>query len=104
MAKDFVKVARVDDLPPGKIESVEANGERIALCNVDGKYYAVRDECTHEQFPLSAGDLDDRRLTCALHGACFDVESGEVLALPATEAVKTYEVRVNGDRIEVAID
>lgn len=104
MASDFVRVCRTADVPPGSIKSVEANGTRIALCNVDGEFYAVRDECTHEQFPLSEGDLDDERLTCMLHGACFDVKTGEVLALPATDAVQTYEVRVQDDEIEVAVD
>ena len=104
MSKRFVKVATTDEVASGAIKSVEVDGERVALCNVDGEYYAVHDECTHEQFPLSAGDLDDRRLTCSLHGACFDVRSGEVLALPATDAVKTYEVKVEDGDVLVAVE
>ncbi len=84
--------------------AVEPEGERIVLCNVAGTYYAVYDECTHECFPLSAGVLSGKTLTCTLHGARFDVETGEVLALPAYEPLKTYEVQVEGEDILVALE
>ena len=64
----------------------------------------MHDECTHECFPLSAGELEGRVITCMLHGAQFDVGSGEVLALPAYESLRTYEVRVEGEDIFVALD
>lgn len=104
MGRRFIRVGGAGDVAPGETKSVEVDGERIVLCNLEGDLYAVRDECTHEQFPLSAGMLDEHRLTCGLHGACFDIRTGEVLALPAMESVQTYEVRVNGEDIEVALD
>lgn len=103
MPKRFVKVATTGEVPPGTIKSVDADGERIALCNVDGEFHAVQDECTHEYFPLSEGELDDNVLTCSLHGAQFDVETGEVLGLPADVPVKIYEVKVEGGDILVAV-
>ena len=104
MARRFVRVGAVKDVAPGEVKPVEVDGERIVLCNVDGDLYAVCDECTHEAFPLSAGMLDEHRLTCGLHGACFDIRTGEVLALPAMESIRTYDVRVSGEDIEVALD
>lgn len=100
----FTKVAKVDDLAPGELKAVEANGEQILLCNVDGEFYAVHDECTHERFPLSEGTLEGDAVVCPLHGARFSLKTGEVLALPAMEGVKTYEVRVEGDDVLVAMD
>ncbi len=97
-------MATTSEVPPGTIKAVEVEGERIALCNVDGEFRAVQDECTHEYFPLSEGQLDGDVLTCSLHGARFDVETGEVLGLPADEPVKIYQVRVEGEDILVAVD
>ncbi len=103
-SKRFVRVASRDDVPPGMVKSVDVDGESIALCNFDGTFYAVHDECTHECFPLSEGTLEGEVLECMLHGAQFDVRTGEVLSPPAYEAVKTYEVRLEGENILIAAD
>ncbi len=83
---------------------MEVEGEPVALLNLNGAFYAVHDECTHECFPLSEGNLHDGELVCLLHGARFDVRTGAVLGPPAYEPVKTYEVRIEGDDIMVAVD
>lgn len=102
--KRFVRVAGTEDVPVGTIKAVEVEGEPVALVNLDGTVFAVHDECTHERFPLSEGNLQGGELACLLHGARFDVRTGAVLGPPAYEPVKTYEVRVEGDDIMVAID
>lgn len=103
MQQRFVRVARQSEVAPGSMRSVTVAGVHVLICNVDGEYYAVHDQCTHELYPLSGGTLDGRRLTCMLHGACFDVTSGAVLSPPAYEAVKTYPVRLDGEDILIAI-
>ncbi|MBI4410289.1 MAG: non-heme iron oxygenase ferredoxin subunit [Gemmatimonadetes bacterium] len=102
VAGEFVRVASVEDVPPGRLLGVEVGGRRICLANVDGEVYAFQDNCTHRDFPLSAGELEGGALTCAWHGARFDVPSGRVLALPAIRPLKIYEVRVEGSDIYVA--
>ncbi len=102
--KRFVRVAATEDVPVGTIKAVEVEGEPVALLNLDGMFFAVHDECTHECFPLSEGNLQDGELVCLLHGARFDVRTGAVLGPPAYEPVKTYEVRVESGEIMVAID
>ena len=74
----FIKVAQKGDIPPGKCVSVEVNGQRVALFNVDGAYYAIGDTCTHRGGPLSEGDLDVKVVTCPWHGATF----GQVMVCP----------------------
>ncbi len=99
----YVKVATTSEVPPGGMKAVEANGERVLLCNVDGAFHAVHDECTHERFPLSEGSLEGGSVVCLLHGACFDVRTGEVQAPPALVPVKTYEVRVDGEDVLIPV-
>ena len=86
------------------MRGVRVEGHAILICNVEGSCYAVKDECTHERFPLSAGHLSGRSLTCTLHGACFDVGTGEVLAPPAFEDLETYEVMIDGEDVLVGLD
>ena len=88
-------------LAPGQALAVEVNGKRIALCNVDGAYYAIDDECPHRSALLSEGELTGKLITCPQHGAVFDVTTGDVLEGPAGEGVARYNVRVAGSAIEI---
>jgi 3-phenylpropionate/trans-cinnamate dioxygenase ferredoxin component len=99
----FVKVARQDELAPGQMKAVAVNGAQIALCNVDGIFYAIDDTCPHRSASLAEGDLIGKEITCPLHGAIFDVTTGEVLEGPAGEGVTCYAVRLAGDDIEVEV-
>lgn len=92
------------DVPPGTMKVADVDGVPLVLCNVDGEFYAVHDECTHETYPLSEGTLKGHSLTCMLHGACFDVRTGEVLALPAYDELETFEVKVDGEDVLVSLD
>ncbi len=100
----FVAIAKTSDIPPGAREIFEVDGIYIAVFNVDGAYYAIEDVCTHDDGPLVEGDLDEYTITCPRHGACFDIRTGAVLSMPAVIPVPTYDVRVEGDEIQVAIE
>ena len=99
---DFTKVLDAKDLPPGKATCVESGGEKVALFNVDGTIHAIADTCTHMGGPLSEGSVDGTLVTCPLHGATFDLATGEVTSPPAMSAVRRYVVRVEGDEIQIA--
>src|SRR5689334_10953687 len=99
----FVKVATTDEIPVGSAKLVEVDGEYIALFHVDGNFYATNDICTHEEASLSEGDLEGEVVECPHHGARFNVRTGAVLSLPATQPVQTYPVRVTADDVEVEV-
>ncbi|MDH3732336.1 MAG: non-heme iron oxygenase ferredoxin subunit [Gemmatimonadota bacterium] len=98
---DFVTVARFADVPENGLIGVVADDRPIVLVNREGTIYALEDRCSHEEFPLSSGDVASGEITCVLHGARFDIETGQPRALPAVMPVRTYEVRVEGDDIQV---
>lgn len=98
---DLVTVATEDELGPGEGMVVEADGEEIALFNVDGEFHAIGNTCTHMGGPLGDGQVTDDTVTCPWHGAKFDVTSGEVLGPPAGESVPEYEVTVEESEIKV---
>jgi 3-phenylpropionate/trans-cinnamate dioxygenase ferredoxin subunit len=97
----FVTVAKVREIPPGGVRIVRIDDVEVAVFHVDGAYYALEDVCTHDGGPLAEGPLDGHVVECPRHGARFDVRTGAVLALPATAPVPTYEVRIQGDDIQV---
>ncbi|MQF69160.1 non-heme iron oxygenase ferredoxin subunit [SAR202 cluster bacterium AD-804-J14_MRT_500m] len=102
MAEEFTKVAETQDLPPGSMKAVNVGAERVLLVNVDGSYFAVGDECTHAAGNLSDGDLDGDQVECPIHGAMFNVKTGEAVTPPADEALPCYRVKVDGSDIFVS--
>jgi 3-phenylpropionate/trans-cinnamate dioxygenase ferredoxin subunit len=97
----FVNVGTLADVPEGTVRVYEVGGREIALCNVDGKIYAIDNVCTHDEGSLDQGALDGCEVECPRHGARFDVRNGKVVEGPAVLPVDTFDVRVEGDRIEV---
>jgi 3-phenylpropionate/trans-cinnamate dioxygenase ferredoxin subunit len=101
---DFVKIAKTSDVAPGAVQVFEVDGTRIALCNVDGSFYAIADVCTHDGGPLDQGELEGDQIECPRHGALFDVKTGKALTLPAVVPVQTYPVQVEGDDVKVSVE
>ena len=91
---EWVRVCATTDLAPGE-HAVAWDGDTpIVVFNVDGMFYALEDRCSHEDFELSAGELQGAEITCALHGARFDVRSGEALCAPAYLPVEPFPVKI----------
>ena len=92
----FEPVARAAEVLEGAPLGVTApSGARLCLVRAGGAIHALADGCTHQEFPLSAGDVAaDGTIECPWHGARFDCRTGAVLRGPACDAVKVHEVRV----------
>ena len=100
---DWVRVATADDCAPGQLRSVMAGLQPIVLANVDGDLYALEDQCSHQELPLSDGELDGTDLMCIHHGARFDACTGKNRGLPAVRPVKSYPVEVREDGVYVEV-
>lgn len=103
MVDDFERVASLADLPEETpVGFALQNGNSVCLVKVRGELYAVENRCSHAEFPMSEGEMvDDYVIECGLHGAQFDVRSGEVLELPATENLPCYDVTVENGEVLV---
>ena len=99
----FVKVAKLADVPEGTVRVRRVGDREIALCNVDGEIYAIDNVCTHDEGSLDQGELDGCEVECPRHGARFDVRNGKAVEGPAILPVDTFDVRVEGDSIEVGL-
>ena len=100
---EFVQVIEAGDVKPGERVLVEIDEYPIAVFNVDGKYYAIGDVCTHDDGPLGDGELVGYQIICPRHGARFDIRSGKALTLPAVVDTPWYPVRVEDGMIEVGL-
>lgn len=103
MSENFVDVAPTSELQPGKMKRMDICGRRLLVANVEGRFCAADDTCTHEDASLSAGVLKGSLVRCPLHGSRFNVCTGEVLEEPAERNLRTYPVRVEGERVLVNV-
>lgn len=104
-ADGYVEVARVEEIPPGSSKLVVADGEQIALFNVDGSFYAVSNRCSHARGPLVDGMVSaeggEIKVACPWHSAEFDLRSGAALCKPARGPVPAYHVKVEDGAVLV---
>jgi 3-phenylpropionate/trans-cinnamate dioxygenase ferredoxin subunit len=88
-------------LTPGKPQRIEVDGESICVARIGDEVFAIGDTCSHSEASLAEGEITDFKIECWLHGAEFDLRTGEALTPPAVAPVKKYAVRVDGDSVTI---
>ena len=101
--KSYTAAAKLDEVPAGTKKLVTLNGIEVLLCNSKDKLFAVRNLCSHAYEKLDCGRMKNGWISCPVHGARFDLETGAAMNPPAVMPVETFAVRVEGDTIEVVI-
>jgi 3-phenylpropionate/trans-cinnamate dioxygenase ferredoxin subunit len=99
------RVGRLEEIAEGKAHRIEVDGHVLALVRLGEDVYVIGDRCSHQDVPLSEGevDSDERTLECWKHGSAFSLETGEPTSLPATRAVPVFEARVVDGEVEVIL-
>ena len=100
---EFVRVCALSDLPAEGAIGVDIGDTPVAVVRAGDEVYALHDVCSHEEVPLSEGDIYDCTVECYLHGSCLDLRSGKPTGPPATKPVPTYRVKIEGDDVYVAL-
>jgi 3-phenylpropionate/trans-cinnamate dioxygenase ferredoxin subunit len=100
---EFVRVGSLPDFRPGSVKAVQVDDRRLVVANLDGRLYALSNACPHAGLPMSGGYLHGAAIVCPFHGSFFKLEDGEPAGGPATDALETYAVRVEGNDVLVAL-
>ena len=88
-----IELGDLSDLADGQLRCFEQIGpDGIVVCRVSGELFALDDNCSHADTPLSEGRLRGHGLTCPLHGASFDVRDGTHSGPPAWEGVACHPI------------
>jgi 3-phenylpropionate/trans-cinnamate dioxygenase ferredoxin component len=99
----FERACALSDLPETGAVGVEVGGLPVAVVRTGGEVFALHDVCSHEEVPLSEGEVYDHTVECWLHGSCFDLRTGKPTGPPATKPVATYRVHIDGDDVLVDV-
>lgn len=96
----WVEVANLEEFKGTDRKLVDLGGnELVGLFKLPDGFFAVSAWCSHQRTSLVHGDLEDHEITCPLHGARFDLRTGQHLSLPAVRPIPRYDVKVEGDKI-----
>jgi len=100
---DPIRVCARDDVPSGEARRFDIAGLRLCIVRIGDDFYAIGDECSHEDYSLAEGEVlvDDGTIECWKHGSLFSLSTGEPQTLPATQSVPVYDVTVEGDDVLV---
>lgn len=96
-----VRVGPVEALPEGGQTEVSVEGVSVVVVQFEGQFYALRNNCTHKDYPLLGGDVSAGRITCEKHGAKFELATGKPRALPAVKPVRLYRTEVEDGQLYV---
>lgn len=99
----WVRLAATTDLAEESALRVEHHGVPVCLARSQGRLHAIVDRCSHQDVPLSEGDVEDGTIECFMHGSRFDLATGEALGPPAVDDVIVFPLRVEGDDVYVAV-
>ncbi|MBN1541178.1 non-heme iron oxygenase ferredoxin subunit [candidate division KSB1 bacterium] len=100
----IVTLCRADELPEKTVRRFRAGDRDIVLVRDGDDFNALQDRCSHENFPLSDGYANKGVIVCPMHGASFDLQTGEALSLPAHEAIEVYPVHLREGLVQIELD
>ena len=98
---EYLAVAAADELQPAQMKRISVGGKRLLLCNSAGTLYCVDEMCSHEDYSLYLGCIQDGKIKCSLHGSYFDLTTGQPTCDPADVPLRTYPVMIDAGRVWV---
>ncbi|MFM7463362.1 MAG: Rieske (2Fe-2S) protein [Actinomycetota bacterium] len=92
---------KLSDLAENRAVKVELDGADICVVRQGSEVFAIADVCSHAEASLSEGDVTTGRIECWLHGAEFDLRTGEAITPPASAPLEIYSVSIEGDTVRI---
>lgn len=96
-----VSAGQAEGWNDGEQREVTVEEQSVVVVRYEGEFYALRNLCTHKDFPLLGGDVSDGKITCIKHGGKFELETGKARVLPAVKAVRIYRTSVEDGLVMV---
>ncbi len=103
----WYKVAKENEMKDGDLAKVNVNGTEVLIIKDSSTYYATSPMCTHENYDLSEGFMDDHQLICPNHFATFNPKDGKVISPPEGSGnippLKSFAVRIENGDVQVEL-
>ena len=94
------KIGAISDYSDGNQWLIEIDKRPVALFKYNNQYYAIKNSCAHQGYPLAEGNLKDYIIECPLHGWVYDIRDGKCLSL-IDKKIISYKIRKNNNTLEI---
>lgn len=100
----WIDACATDDIDPEDLIRFDHADQTFAIYHApDGKFYCTEGMCSHENVHLCDGLVMDHLIECPKHNGQFDYRTGEAMRAPVCVNLKTFPVKVNGDRVFIEV-
>jgi len=100
----WIEVCKVSEFERESVKTTLYEDIPIAIFKIGNDFYAIVDECTHMEARLSEGNVEGEVITCPLHGAKFNLRTGDVLSLPAASPIQVLPLKIKNGTIFVDVE
>jgi nitrite reductase/ring-hydroxylating ferredoxin subunit len=97
------KIATLSDLSEETLTKVEVEGKSIVIGLTDGKPFAMEGRCSHMGADLSKGKKEGNMVRCKMHGAEFDIRTGDVVRNAQAKKLQTYPLTLEGEEVFIEL-
>ncbi|XP_077894945.1 apoptosis-inducing factor 3 isoform X6 [Ictidomys tridecemlineatus] len=94
-------VCHVKDLENGQMREVELGWGKVLLVKDNGEFHALGHKCPHYGAPLVKGVLSRGRVRCPWHGACFNINTGDLEDFPGLDSLHKFQVKIEKEKVYV---
>ena len=103
MMENWIFVCDKDKIDFEDLIRFDYGDKTFCVYNIKDGFFATDGICTHEEVHLEDGLVTDDEIECPMHQGIFNIKTGEVIQDPPCVALKTYDVKVEGDKIYLKI-
>jgi 3-phenylpropionate/trans-cinnamate dioxygenase ferredoxin component len=97
---NWIDACSTDEIDEEDVMRFDHDGRTFAIYHSpDGDFFATDGLCTHEKVHLAGGLVMDYMIECPKHNGQFDYRTGEAMRAPVCVNLRTYPVKVEGDRV-----
>lgn len=98
---EWIRITRIENIPPREGRAIEVGGTKIAIFNLNGRFLTIENACPHKGGPLCDGIVSGTTVVCPLHGWRFDLESGMAVLASEPACIATFPTRVEDGVVAV---
>jgi 3-phenylpropionate/trans-cinnamate dioxygenase ferredoxin subunit len=101
---NWIDACSTEEIDEEDVMRFDHGGRTFAIYHSpDGEFFATEGLCTHEKVHLAGGLVMDYMIECPKHNGQFDYRTGEAMRAPVCVNLRTYPVKVEGERVLIQV-